>query len=96
MSANETVGDDAGDVDEPAIPDDEDEEDKADGSGDFSLVLLVSKSLGGGLMTTCASGVENVVSFGGFVIIEFIDAAVDDLLRDEVPESDDDASILIC
>ena len=96
MSANETVGDDAGDVDEPAIPDDEDEEDKADGSGDFNLVLLVSKSLGGGLMTTCASGVENVVSFGGFVIIEFIDAAVDDLLRDEVPESDDDASILIC
>ena len=95
MSANETVGDDAGDVDEPAIPDDEDEEDKADGSGDFSLVVLVSKSLGGGLLTTCASGVENVVSFGGLVIIEFIDAAVDDLLRDEVPESDDNASIRI-
>ena len=96
MSANETVGDDTGDVDEPAIPDDEDEEDKADGSGDFSLVVLVSKSLGGGLLTTCASGVENVVSFGGFVIIEFIDAAVDDLLRDEFPESDEEASILIC
>ena len=95
MSANETVGDDTGDVDEPAIPDDEDEEDKADGSGDFSLVVLVSKSLGGGLLTTCASGVENVVSFGGLVIIEFIDAAVDDLLRDEVPESDDNASIRI-
>ena len=47
-------------------------------------------------MTTCASGVENVVSFGGFVIIEFIDAAVDDLFRDEFPESDEDASILIC
>ena len=96
MSANETVGDDAGDVDEPAIPDDKDEEDKADGSGDFSLVLLVSKSLGGGLMTTCASGVKNVVSFGGLVIIEFMDAAVDDRLRDELPESDEEASILIC
>ena len=47
-------------------------------------------------MTTCASGVENVVSFGGFVIIEFIDAAVDDLLRDEFPESDEDTSIRIC
>ena len=96
MSANETVGDDAGDVDEPAIPDDEEEEDNADGSGDFILVLLVSKSFGGGLMTTCVSGVENVVSFGGFVIIEFMDAAVDDRLRDEFPESEEDASILIC
>ena len=62
LSAKETVGDDAGEVDEPAIPDDEDEDDNTDGKEDLILMLFVSNSLGGGLITICASGTLNVVS----------------------------------
>ena len=63
MSANETVGDDTGDVEEPAIPDEDDDVDNADGKGDLILILVVSNSLGGGLITICDSGMENVVNF---------------------------------
>ena len=62
LSAKETVGDDAGEVDEPAIPDDEDEDDNTDGKEDLILMLFVSNSFGGGLITICASGTLNVVS----------------------------------
>ena len=63
LSANETVGDETGEMVEPARPDEEDEEDNADGRGDFILMLFESNSFGGGLITIWASGMQNVVNF---------------------------------
>ena len=63
LSANETVGEDTGEMVEPARPDEEEEDDNADGRGDFSLMLFESNSFGGGLITTSASGIQNVVNF---------------------------------
>ena len=45
------------------MPDEEEEDDNADGKGDFILLQLESNAFGGGLITTCASGIQNVVSF---------------------------------
>ena len=45
------------------MPDEDEDEDNADGKGDLILVLVVSNSLGGGLITIWDSGMQNVVSF---------------------------------
>ena len=45
------MGEDTGDVDEPAMPEEDDDDDKADGNGDFILRFVVSNSFGGGLIT---------------------------------------------
>ena len=62
LSANETVGEDTGEIVDPARPDDDEEDDNADGRGDFIMLVLLN-SFGGGLTIICASGVQKVVNF---------------------------------
>ena len=53
----------------------------------------MSNSFGGGLITICASGILNVVSFWGFWIIALMEDAVEDLLMDEELAPDEKVSL---
>ena len=67
LSANETDGEETGEIVEPAIPEEDDDVDRADGRGTLTLLLMPPNSLGGGgLLTICTSGVQNVVNFCDF------------------------------